>query len=132
MNNGLLPPQFADRDHDQHRLALPRFADPAGAARRPSRAPGFAITTSSATSPTSAGDSWFADDGDGVVSLASARLDNMPQLRSQIVVPADHVNVHRHPQSILEVRRVLLEQLAELENFPGRAQRQLPQRFARR
>jgi hypothetical protein len=43
----------------------------------------------------------------------------MPQLRSQIVVPSDHVNVHRHPQSILEVRRVLLEQLAELENFPS-------------
>ena len=62
---------------------------------------------------------WFVDEGDGVVSLASARLDNMPQLRSQIVVPSDHVNVHRHPQSILEVRRVLLEQLAELENFPG-------------
>lgn len=62
---------------------------------------------------------WFVDDGDGVVSLASARLDDMPQLRSQIVVPSDHVNVHRHPQSILEVRRVLLEQLAELENFPG-------------
>jgi pimeloyl-ACP methyl ester carboxylesterase len=62
---------------------------------------------------------WFVDDGDGVVSLASARLDDMPQLRSQIFVPSDHVNVHRHPQSILEVRRVLLEQLAELENFPG-------------
>jgi hypothetical protein len=27
--------------------------------------------------------------------------------------------VHRHPQSILEVRRVLLEQLAELKGFPG-------------
>jgi hypothetical protein len=43
----------------------------------------------------------------------------MPQLREQIVVPSDHVNVHRHPQSILEVRRVLLEQIAELENFPN-------------
>jgi pimeloyl-ACP methyl ester carboxylesterase len=62
---------------------------------------------------------WFTDDGDGVVSLASARLDDMPQLRSQIVVPSDHVNVHRHPQSILEVRRVLVEQLAELKGFPG-------------
>ncbi len=61
---------------------------------------------------------WFVDDGDGVVSLASARLDGMPQLREQIVVPSDHVNVHRHPQSILEVRKVLMEQLAELENFP--------------
>ena len=62
---------------------------------------------------------WFTEEGDGVVSLASARLDNMPQMREQVVVPADHVNVHRHPQSILEVRRVLLEQLAELENFPS-------------
>jgi pimeloyl-ACP methyl ester carboxylesterase len=61
---------------------------------------------------------YLVGDGDGVVSLASARLDDMRQLRSQVVVPADHISVHRHPQSILEVRRVLLEQLAELENFP--------------
>ncbi|MEX0642398.1 MAG: alpha/beta fold hydrolase [Pirellulales bacterium] len=58
-------------------------------------------------------------DGDGVVSLASARLDDMSQVRSQKIVPADHVSMHRHPQSILEVRRVLFEQLAELENFPN-------------
>ena len=57
-------------------------------------------------------------DGDGVVSLTSARLDDMRQLRSQVIVPADHISVHRHPQSILEVRRVLIEQLAELEHFP--------------
>jgi hypothetical protein len=57
--------------------------------------------------------------GDGVVSLASARLDELKQLRSQIVVPADHISVHRHPQSVLEVRRVLLEQVAELEQFPS-------------
>ncbi len=62
---------------------------------------------------------WFTEEGDGVVSLTSARLDNMQQLKSQIVVPADHVSIHRHPQSILEVRRVLLEQLAELEDFPS-------------
>jgi hypothetical protein len=61
----------------------------------------------------------LADEGDGVVSLSSARLDAMPQLRSQIDVPADHVSVHRHPQSILEVRRILLEQVAELQNFPS-------------
>ncbi len=61
---------------------------------------------------------WFVDDGDGVVSLASAKLDGMPQLREQIVVPSDHVNVHRHPQSILEVRRVLMEQLARFGEFP--------------
>jgi pimeloyl-ACP methyl ester carboxylesterase len=62
---------------------------------------------------------YFVGDGDGVVSLASARLDDMRQLRSQIIVPADHISVHRHPQSILEVRRVLFEQLTELESFPG-------------
>jgi pimeloyl-ACP methyl ester carboxylesterase len=62
---------------------------------------------------------YLVGDGDGVVSLASARLDDMRQLRSQVVVPADHISVHRHPQSILEVRRVLLEQLAELEHFPN-------------
>jgi hypothetical protein len=65
---------------------------------------------------------WFTEEGDGVVSVDSARLDNMPQLAEQIVVPADHVSVHRHPQSILEVRHVLLDQLAELENFPNGSQ----------
>jgi pimeloyl-ACP methyl ester carboxylesterase len=67
---------------------------------------------------------YLVGDGDGVVSLASARLDQLRQIRSQIIVPADHISVHRHPQSILEVRRVLFEQLAELKNFPGRYQSQ--------
>jgi pimeloyl-ACP methyl ester carboxylesterase len=49
--------------------------------------------------------------GDGVVTLESAKLDNA---ESQIVVPADHSLVHRHPQSILEVRRILLQQVVEL------------------
>ena len=62
---------------------------------------------------------YLVGDGDGVVSLESARLDDMQQLRSQVIVPADHISVHRHPQSILEVRRVLLEQVAELEHFPN-------------
>jgi hypothetical protein len=61
---------------------------------------------------------YLVGEGDGVVSLTSARLDQMRQLRSQIIVPADHVSVHRHPQSILEVRRVLFEQLADLQEFP--------------
>jgi hypothetical protein len=61
---------------------------------------------------------YIVSDGDGVVSLNSARLDDMRQLRSQITVQADHSGVHRHPQSVLEVRRVLFEQLAELQDFP--------------
>jgi hypothetical protein len=59
---------------------------------------------------------WLAGgDGDGIVTLDSARLDNA---ESQIVVPADHSKVHRHPQSILEVRRILLEHIAQLRTFP--------------
>jgi pimeloyl-ACP methyl ester carboxylesterase len=58
---------------------------------------------------------WLAGDGDGVVSLASAQLEGAA---SQIVVPSDHQMVHRHPQSILEVRRILLQHLTELESFP--------------
>ncbi len=61
---------------------------------------------------------YIVGDGDGVVALTSARLDDAPQLESQIVVSADHMNVHRHPQSILEVRRILFEQLTELQDFP--------------
>jgi pimeloyl-ACP methyl ester carboxylesterase len=71
---------------------------------------------------------YFVDDGDGVVPLTSARLDNMPQLASQIVVSADHSNVHRHPQSVLEVRRVLFDQLNELENFPARYREEVARR----
>jgi pimeloyl-ACP methyl ester carboxylesterase len=57
---------------------------------------------------------YFSGDGDGVVSLASAQLD---KAASQIVVPADHMSVHRHPQSILEVRRILMQHVAELQGF---------------
>ena len=59
---------------------------------------------------------WFSSErGDGVVSLASAQLDHAT---SQIVVEADHSKVHRHPQSILEVRRILMQHVAELRTFP--------------
>jgi pimeloyl-ACP methyl ester carboxylesterase len=52
--------------------------------------------------------------GDGVVTLESAKVE---QAESQIVVPAEHSAVHRHPQSILEVRRILLQQIAELRGY---------------
>jgi pimeloyl-ACP methyl ester carboxylesterase len=58
----------------------------------------------------------LAASGDGVVSYASAHLDDV---ESEVTVPADHVNVHRHPRAILEVRRILLEHrdaaLAEIQ-----------------
>ena len=119
LNKRLLPARFADRDHDQHRLARARFADAAGAARRHARAvgvvpqrrrprarPGLATLVRRTTATASC-----RSPVPGSTTCRSSR--------SQIVVPADHVNVHRHPQSILEVRRVLFEQLAELQNFPG-------------
>lgn len=52
----------------------------------------------------------FTSRGDGVVPLASAQLEHAD---SELVVPADHVHVHRHPRSVLEVRRVLLQHLVE-------------------
>lgn len=53
--------------------------------------------------------------GDGVVSYDSAHLENID---SEIVVDADHMSVHRHPHSVLEVRRILLEHLNEIRHQP--------------
>jgi hypothetical protein len=50
--------------------------------------------------------------GDGVVEYESGHMDNA---LSELVVNADHLSVHRHPKSILEVRRILLEHLNELD-----------------
>ena len=55
--------------------------------------------------------SYLASDGDGVVSKESAHEDNAT---SEIIVPADHTTVHMHPAAVLEVRRILLEHLADL------------------
>ena len=79
---------------------------------------GFALDGNGTTRGIPAGRLAVLGDGDGVVSLSSARLDSAPQLESQITVPADHISAHRHPQSILEVRRILLEQFAELQSYP--------------
>jgi pimeloyl-ACP methyl ester carboxylesterase len=53
----------------------------------------------------------FAEEGDGVVPIASAKVDYAV---SEITVPADHTTVHAHPAAVLEVRRILLEHLADL------------------
>lgn len=52
----------------------------------------------------------FVGGGDGVVAYQSAHLDDVA---SEITVNADHVNIHRHPASILEVRRVLYDHLRQ-------------------
>jgi pimeloyl-ACP methyl ester carboxylesterase len=47
-----------------------------------------------------------------VVSRDSAHVDDVA---SEIIVPAEHMTVHAHPAAVLEVRRILLEHLADLE-----------------
>jgi hypothetical protein len=53
--------------------------------------------------------------GDGVVSQDSAHFD---AAESEAVVPAEHSVLHRHPLSVLEVRRILLEHAATLQLTP--------------
>jgi hypothetical protein len=53
--------------------------------------------------------------GDGVVSVESAHLENAI---SELEVPAEHMEVHQHPESILEVRRILIEQLVDNGRVP--------------
>jgi hypothetical protein len=57
---------------------------------------------------------------DGVVSCESAHVTNVS---SEIEVNADHLTINRHPLSVLEVHRILLEHLAEVDAPPGRIQR---------
>jgi pimeloyl-ACP methyl ester carboxylesterase len=59
----------------------------------------------------------IASESDGVVSYASAHLD---EAASEVVVTADHITVHQHPRSILEVRRILHENLQDFELEMGR------------
>lgn len=57
----------------------------------------------------------LVSEGDGVVSRDSAHVDDAV---SEITVPADHTTVHAHPGAVLEVRRILLEHLADLQGAP--------------
>jgi pimeloyl-ACP methyl ester carboxylesterase len=54
-------------------------------------------------------------DGDGVVPYESAHLE---YASSEIEVPAEHSAVHRHPQTILQVREILRQHLQDLNAFP--------------
>lgn len=52
-------------------------------------------------------------DGDGVVLLTSARVENAD---TEKVVHTDHTTIHRHPETILEVRRILVDHLQQMQN----------------
>jgi pimeloyl-ACP methyl ester carboxylesterase len=60
----------------------------------------------------------FTAEGDGVVSRESGHFDGAA---SEITVAANHTTVHSHPAAVLEVRRILLEHLAELQGRPSDA-----------
>ena len=60
-------------------------------------------------------------DSDGIVSCESAHQE---KARSEIEVNADHVELTRHPLSVLEVHRILLEHLVDVDAPPpGRLER---------
>jgi hypothetical protein len=52
---------------------------------------------------------------DGVVSFESAHLQNVT---SEITVNADHLELTRHPLSVLEVHRILLDHLISIDAPP--------------
>ncbi|MEE8450815.1 MAG: alpha/beta hydrolase [Thermoguttaceae bacterium] len=65
------------------------------------------------------GDGWLsslASGGDGVVARKSSHLDDA---ESELVVEADHTTIQSHPMTVLEVRRILLDHLAELTGRPA-------------
>ncbi|MCC6508254.1 MAG: alpha/beta fold hydrolase [Pirellulaceae bacterium] len=57
---------------------------------------------------------------DGVVDVTRAHMDDVV---SEVVVAADHQNIHNTPRAILEVRRILLEHLESLRSQSRVAER---------
>lgn len=54
----------------------------------------------------------WTEDGDGIVAFQSAHLEDVA---SEKEITADHVSVHRHPLATLEVRRILVEHMNEVD-----------------
>ena len=69
-----------------------------------------------AVEPLKFSDRTGVSEGDGIVTVASARRDDFD---SQISIAATHTTAHRHPLAILELRRVLLEHLETLDSPNG-------------
>ena len=68
----------------------------------------------------------FVLGGDGVVSYESSHLDNVS---SEISVASDHLNIHRHPRTILHVRHILLDHRDQMLAELGTKPRTLPAAF---
>ncbi len=65
----------------------------------------------------------WTEDGDGIVSFKSAHLEDVA---SEKPVTADHLGVHRHPLATLDVRRILIEHLNEVQGLAGATQSATP------
>jgi pimeloyl-ACP methyl ester carboxylesterase len=52
------------------------------------------------------------DGSDGLVPYKSAHLDGVD---SEIIVPAGHTRLHQHPRAVIEVGRILMEHLQEIQ-----------------
>jgi len=59
----------------------------------------------------------LAAGSDGVVAYESAAMDDV---ESELTVPSDHLVIHAQPRAVLEVKRILLEHLAESGGLPSR------------
>jgi pimeloyl-ACP methyl ester carboxylesterase len=66
-----------------------------------------------AVEPRKFSDGASGPEGDGIVTIASAKRDDFD---SQISIEATHTTAHRHPLAILELRRILLEHLSKLDS----------------
>jgi len=66
-----------------------------------------------AVEPQKFSDGTSGPDGDGIVTIASAKRDDFD---SQISIEATHTTAHRHPLTILELRRILLEHLGKVDS----------------
>lgn len=62
------------------------------------------------------------ENSDGIVSYDSAHLDHV---ESELVVAAEHSRLHRHPETIQEIRRILLEHLREVRQYKAAAGNQV-------
>ena len=109
-NPGFFTRQGPADDDDEHRFARPDCPIFPVMLKAP-RPAGPRITTSSAWCPSASFLGSRLGRGRRRGLVQERHLDNVA---SEIVVPADHLEVHRHPLAILEVRRILLEHLAAI------------------
>ena len=68
-------------------------------------------------------------ESDGIVELASARTDDV---ESELIVNAEHTTIHMTGKTIFEVRRILLEHLAEIDENDRVAEMEADERVATR